>query len=213
MKINERVANEYLTVGRTYDNYVFENCSEEFLSQAKERLSNSAGGVKPCCVSLTKENDKVIEQVFKYCSEDFQKKLMARDYVVALIMRELLAGTGKEEAEFIESQIEAFNNNYFDTLRSMHAQSFMPHDVKRVAKDFGKIELNVFLHGSKNKVLQQAVNIFISAREPYSVKLFTSQDRLSTYYDIDGNIIECPHDFMRRDARDFIVKEETEKGE
>ena len=54
------------------------------------------------------------------------------------------------------------------------------------------------LKDTKNKYIQQAVNVFIASREPYSVKIFTNNDRLVTYYDLNGNLIESPHDFMRR---------------
>ena len=76
-----------------------------------------------------------------------------------------------------------------------------------MAKELGKIELSFILEDAENKYFQQAVNLFISSREPYSVKIFTNNDRLVTYYDLNGNIIECPHDFMRRDVSEFIERE------
>ena len=67
------------------------------------------------------------------------------------------------------------------------------------------------LEDVNNQYLQQAINLFLSAREPYSVKVFTNSERLATYYDLNGNIIQCPHDFMTRDVRPFVEQSINEK--
>lgn len=206
MKIDDFFVNEYLTPGNTYDNFIFENCPEWFLKVAKEKLSNGDNNIKSCCVAITKETEQAFEQILSSCKEEFHKKVLARDLIVAYIMKELLSDKKQENSyAFVCKQIDAFMNNDFEAVKSMHIDSFMPYDVKKFCKDFTKIELNIFLFDMSNKYLQQAINCFISAREPYSVKMFITAERLSTYYDIDGNIIECPHDFMRRDINKFIT--------
>lgn len=42
--------------------------------------------------------------------------------------------------------------------------------------------------------------------------MISFNDRLVSYYDQAGNIIESPHDFMRRDVNKFI-ESESEAGE
>ncbi len=209
MKLNEYFESEYLTAGRTYDNFVFEQCSNEFLKAAKLRLGKSREDVKSCVVCLDRIKELGAEKTLEYCEEEFQKKLLARDFIMALIFKELLKHkTNEQESiEFVDAQLDAFSRGDFETAKHMHSSSFMPHDVKQMAKELGKIELSFILEATENKYFQQAVNVFISSREPYSVKIFTNNDRLLTYYDLNGNLIECPHDFMRRDVSEFIERE------
>lgn len=208
MKINEFFEKEYLVAGNTYDNFIFENCPNEFLEFAKTRLVKGGGEVKSCVVCLNKQTEKLVEQTLNNFNEDLQKKILARDFITAVVIKNLLNDNQNLELyNFACQQIDAFKNNDFDGVKSMHAQSFMPHDVAKIAKDIGKIELTFILENTENKLLQQAINIFISSREPYSVKVFTNKERLSTYYDLNGNLIECPHDFMRRDVNEFVEKE------
>lgn len=208
MKINEYFFKHYLTVGRTYDNFLFENCPAEFISVAKDNLSKRGSAVKPCCVTVTRDIEEFIEKTLNNCSEDFQKKLLARDFIMALIMKELLSYTDKKsEYNLVCQQINAFFKNDFERVKDFHFSSFQPSDVKKCMKFLGKIEINFFLEDTKNVYLQQAINIFLSCREPYSVKVFTTNEKLPTYYDPNGNLIECPHDFMRKDVNQFITKD------
>lgn len=213
MKINEFFKDNYLVVGNTYDNWIFENCPNEFLDFVRQSLGVECGAIKPCVVSLDRDMEKRVEYTLNNCSEALQKKILARDFITAVIMRELLKyKTQEQEARALtEIQLSAFLEGDFNKVKQLHAQSFMPYDMTRMAKSLGKIELCFILDDIQNQYLQQAINIFISSREPYSVKIFTNNKNLSTYYDLNGNLIECPHDFMRRDVRNFIEKEDEEK--
>ena len=90
MRINEYFESEYLTPGRTYDNFVFEQCSNEFLKAAELRLAKSGNDVKSCVVCIDRIKESSAEQILDYCKDEFQKKLLARDFVMALIFKELL---------------------------------------------------------------------------------------------------------------------------
>ncbi len=212
MKINEYFENEFLVAGNTYDNFIFENCPNEFLSIAKAKLKESREGVKSVVICISREQERCIEQTINNCQEDFQKKILARDIITALIVRELLQYKSEkvEKINFVNSQISAFMHNDFEKVKEFHALSFMPHDVKKLHGELGGIELSFILQDTQNKILQQAINIFVSSREPYSVKIFTNSEKLPTYYDVNGNFIECPHDFMRRDVNDFIEIDDIE---
>ena len=205
MKVNEFFEKEYLVAGNTYDNFVFENCPKDFLQYAKSRLLQSDGEVKPCVVCLSKEQEDLVSKTLDNCAEDFQKKILARDFITAMVVKQMLdKDCQSDDYEFVCRQIAAFANNDFETVKQLHAESFMPHDVKRLQRDVGKIELSFVLDSTQNVYLQQAINIFVSSREPYSVKIFTNNETLPTYYDPNGNLIECPHDFMRRDVNNFL---------
>ena len=83
-------------------------------------------------------------------------------------------------------------------------ESFMPYEVRRFQNKYGRIELNFFLEDTQSIILQQAINVFVSSREPYSVTIFTTSDKQPTYYNLNGNIIECPHDFILINMKNFI---------
>ena len=212
MKINEYFENEFLVAGNTYDNFIFENCPNEFLSIAKAKLKEGCSGAKSIVICISREQERCIEQTINNCQEDFQKKILARDIITALIVRDLLQYKceKQEKINFLNLQISAFMHNDFEKVKEFHALSFMPHDVKKLHSELGGIELSFVLQDTQSKILQQAINIFVSSREPYSVKIFTNSEKLPTYYDVNGNLIECPHDFMRRDVNDFIEIEDME---
>lgn len=207
MIVDEFFEKQYLVAGNTYDNFVFENCPNELLSLAQQKLSRNEGTVKPCVACIDRPLEEKVELTINNCAENFQKKILARDFATALVVKELLQylDNNHELKDFIDLQIKSFLHNDFKKVKELHGECLMPHDVKKIANIIGKIELDFILEDTKNKYLQQAINVFVSSREPYSVKIFTNSDKLPSYYDLNGNIIECPHDFMRRDVNKFIM--------
>ncbi len=214
MKINEYYEREYLTAGRTYDNYVIENCPKEFLDAAKEKLSVSNNGVKACNVTLTRELEEKFEKFLENEEDDLRQKIMARDFICALITKEVLAYERGYEylLEVAIKEINAVTHDSYEEYKKTRSFSLIPSDIRDFQKEIGKIELNFFLEDTKNPLLQRAINIFIASREPYSIKVFTNNERLPSYCEQNGNFIECPHDYMRINVNSFIEKdEETEK--
>ena len=214
MKINECFESEYLTAGRTYDNFIFENCPKEFLSVAKEKLSVKSNGVKPCNVTLTREMEECFEKILENEENDLRRKIKARDFICALITKEVLDGEDARGLLYFVATDELdaiLSGDYFKYLAN-RSFSLIPNDIRDFQKEIGKIELNFFLEDTKNPLLQRAINIFIASREPYSIKVFTNNERLPSYAEQNGNFIECPHDYMRRDVNSFVeYEEETEK--
>lgn len=213
MRVDEYFERQYLIAGNTYDNFIFENCPEEFLGYAKKTLSKKGKDVSPCVVSIDRTQEELLEKTLCSFQEDFQRQVLARDFVTASVVDKLLQYTDRELElkDFVESQIQAFMQGDSDKVRGMHGESLTPYDVRRLARRVGKIEVDFILNGTENKFLQQAINLFISSREPYSVKIFTNSKSLPTYYDTSGNLIECPHDYMRRNVNEFVSSVSAEK--
>ena len=213
LQINETFKEDYLTCGRTRDNFIFENCPIEFMENAKDLLSKSCDEVKSCVVTIDRAMENGFLKTLNKCSNDLQEKSVARDLVASLIIRELLKGEKTEEfpEEELDKGIDALLCGNFGEVKEYHFKSPFPYDVARLMKKVGKIELNIFLENTQNVQLQQAVNIFISSREPYSVKIFTNNERLPSYYDQTGNLIQSPHDYMTRNVREFIEFEEEKE--
>ena len=213
MIVDEFFKKEYLIAGNTYDNFIFENCPKDFLPFAESMLKEHNDEVKSCVISLNRKKEELIEKTLNNCGEEFQKQILARDFITAVIVKELLKHktTNQNIKDYLNEQIDAFIRNDFKKVKEFHKQSYMPYDIKRIAKEIGKIELSFVLEDTQNTYLQQAINVFVSSREPYSVKIFTNNEILATYYDLNGNIIECPHDFMRRDVNKFIEESVIER--
>ena len=211
MKINEFFQESYLTAGGTYDNWIFESCPNEVLFLATESLCVKVGEVVPCVIYLDRKTEELVERTINSCDDDFQKKILARDFIIAAIMNNLLKATDNEDAlKLTALQLNAFMSGDVEAAKKLHVSSFMPYDVTRLASKIGKIEMTFILNGTKNRYLQQSINLFVAAREPYSVKIFTNNYNLPSYYDLNGNIIESPHDFMRRNISDYIEHEEQQ---
>lgn len=209
MKINEYFKKQYLTAGNTYDNYIFRNCPNDFLISAEEFLSKSANGVKPCNIKLGRVEQEEIERVLLNCEYFFQETVIASYYITTLIMAQLFKGIDEKQYQSLQSQLESFKENDFQAIKQNYlVGGYMPCDVAKQSRKLGqKIELNIFLFKIDNLAVQQAINIFVSCREPYSVKIFTNEERLTTYYDANENLIQCPHDYINIDVKKFITFE------
>lgn len=210
MEVNKNFENEYLVSGNTYDNFIFENCPKEFLGYAREKLSQSNNDITPCVVNIDGKIDRLVGNTLNNFDDDFHKKILARDFVTAMVVREILKNfcDVEQSQELVEMQINGFLSNDPHCVKGLHPYSFLPYNVRTLSSSIGKIELDFILEDVQNKYIQQAINVFISSREPYSVKIFTSDEYLSSYYDLDGNLIQAPHDFMRRDIVQFINESE-----
>jgi len=208
MVINEYFKNEYLTAGNTYDNFIFEQCPDELLCIARESLSKSNDKVKSCVVSVGRGLEEKVEKIFDNCKEEFQKKILARDFVSAIILFELLKhkSSEKDAKSFVECQIDSFLNGNFEKVKELHSSTFMPSDISRFARNLGKIELSFVLDSTQNVYLQQAINDYIYSREPFSVKIFTNNDRLPSYCNLNGDFIECPHDYLRKNVNNLLTQ-------
>ena len=215
MKINQYFKEEYLTCGRTRDNFIFENCPLEVIEVAQILLGERANEVKPCNIDITAEEEMRVENTLSQCMNEYQKNAISRDFVTALIIEQMLSGEDVQEydLEMLENGINAILEGDFEQAKRFHLDCPMPSDIVSVMQDVGKIEINFFLIGSKNVYLQRAINNLISSREPYSVKIFTTNKRLPSYQDQAGNRIECPHDFMTKNILNYIQSEDEIEAE
>lgn len=214
-RVDDYFKEEYLTCGRTRDNFIFLNCPQEFVYFANERLKQHANSKKSCCVLIDKKLKAKVEQILKKCKNELQTKIVARDFICTLILKQVLKGEEKAVERFLELKdgMSTFLDGDFDKYKENHHLYPFPLEITSAIKKYGDIELNIFLIDMQNIVLQQAINNFISSREPYSVKMFTTDDRLSTYLDQMGNRIEWPHDYMSVDMIKNVKLEDENESE
>jgi len=214
MKINEYFESEYLTVGKTYDNYVFINYPKEFLSMAKEKLSVRDNGVKPCNVTITRELEEKFEKFLENAKDEKQKNRMAEKFICSLVLKEILIGESIEHRNrlwFANEIIESVKENDFFRYNKQRME-FVFYDCANYWQRYvGKIELNFFLKDTQNTLLQRALNGFLGRRDPFSIKVFTNNERLPSYRDICGTIVEYTHDYRQINMNNFIENEEEKE--
>ena len=208
IKINNTFISSYLTPGISRDNFIFENCPIEFLERAKVLLSSQGQQTKSCVIELTKSNETTISKALDLFESDFHKKLIARDYICSMILKELLiqTNTNPEAISGLTNGLDAISNQDKEGIINFHSVSPMPHEITKFYREICPFELNFILDDTKNIYVQQAINNFISAREPFSVKIFSTKT-LPTYLDQNKTAIENPHDYMKRNVQDFIEQQ------
>ena len=112
----------------------------------------------------------------------------------------------KEVIDGLNVGLEAVENADKNAIMGYHSVAPMPYEITNFYRDIGPFELNFILEKSQNVYVQQALNNFISAREPFSVKIFSTKT-LPTYLDQNKTAIENPHDYMKRNVQDFIEQQ------
>lgn len=207
--IDDYFKSEYLTCGKTRDNFIFTNCSREFVEYAKKSLVASENDeVRLCLLAISKQENDLLNKTLETCRENIHKISIARDFICSKILLELIKNDDKNYENFkeLDAGVNAILKNDWQAIKQFHMLSPIPYDITTYARK-NKFELNIFIEKA-DKYLQQAINNFISAREPYSVKLFIKNDKLSTYYDQIGSIIQSPHDYMLRDLSKYSESSE-----
>jgi len=201
MKLNSSFIESYLTAGKTRDNFIFTDCDDVFFAIAEECLSRRANNVKPCCVKVDVSDEKTIVNLFAQCTNDVQRKIVTREYILQKVLLAELADEPSCEEEYkkIKDSFNVLKDGNFYALFSNHTFS----DVQDFMEQVGKIELNFFLKDVDNKFLQQAINSYIASRTTYSVKLFSNK-KLCSYFDLAGNFMEWPHDYMSLSVKKFV---------
>lgn len=212
MIIDKNFEDSYLIVGNTYDNFLFENCPNEFISIAKEKLSINSNETKSVTLSLDNEVENSLQHSLNNFNNPLQKRIICRDLISSMFLRELLNYIDSKDysVKDLEKLISIILDGNKEEIIDILPNSPIPYDIERLVRKIGKIELNIFLQDIDNPLLQQAINNYLSSRTPYSIKVFSNKN-LCTYYDQMGNVLQPPHDFLVRDINKYISYNEQQK--
>lgn len=204
--IDENFINSYLTIGNTYDNFLFENCPNELISIAKERLNTSDNETKSIILNFDKNLSANLQSTLDQFDNPIQKRIICRDLISSMFMKQLLEHTKSNDYKVndLDTIISAIQEGNRDKILDTLSHSPIPYDIERLVRKIGKIEVNIFLTDIENNLLQQAINNYLTSRTPYSIKVFSNKN-LCTFYDQMGNILQPPHDFLVRDVNKFIT--------
>ncbi len=210
VNLNEFFIKEYLSCGKSYDNYILLSCNKELLKFAMSNLKKTQDESCKCIsICFTREEEEKLEKVFALCAEDYQRQILANSYFNAKFLLQILSeynityrGCSKE---LLERQINDYLSG--DYTKAVNAYKNMPtaFDVSQLVKKVSHFELNVFCIDINNKHVQMSINDYISSRLPYSIKLFTNSKSLATYYSSNGQFMQSPHDYLNIDISKFIL--------
>ena len=204
--INKTFIDGYLTCGATYDNFIFDKCSLEVMKFAISNLSKTQSETfKSVNLCFSSADKAMMDKIASCCDNDYQKNLLAGSYFNLKYMLGILNVFGEKRSEFKKQDlidiIKTFSSGRLDLAIDCYRRSPSNYDINVITKKVPKFELNIFCLGEQNKYLQMAINNYISSRLPYSIKLFTNSDRLSTYFTSSGEFMQSPHDYLSIDNR------------
>lgn len=207
--MNEYFIENYLTSGYARDNMVFEKCPADLLALAEIRLKNDNNGVVSSVVTFNDYECAKVEDSMSKLRTKYQRDIVARDYIVNRVMESILCKIdSREGAGYSLKQIRDMQEDLYSgetkRLSNFISLSPMPSDLDCLIGKVGKVEINFILDNFKSVDLQKAINNLLSARTPYSVRVFTSAKNLSTYYDQLGNLIQSPHDYLNINISKFM---------
>lgn len=195
MNTNEIFINHHLAKSTCADNYVFYNFNFNQLSTIIKHIQTEYKSQNPCIINVLQNDDKSLCKTLSCFNDDHLKKLIARDYICAQIKQQLLKTKNMQDKN-VNNILNAILNGDTNLVKELHAQAPMPYEITKLAKKLEVKEIYIFLQNQQNVYVGQAINNFISSREPYAIKLFTSQPHLSTNYDQMGNLVQSPHDYI-----------------
>ena len=208
LEINDYFREAYLRCGNTYDNFVFEGCPKELLEEAYSSLQEEPFGIKSCTIKLTRSIEEVIEKMLEeYADNDFYQTIFFRSYINSKVLQKILErfdNKNSAKKTLIEKLIKDFECGERCDAKELYRVAPFMHEIIECYRKYGKFEVNFILEDTANIYMQRAINNFISSRAPFSVKLFTNLDKLPSYRDEGGQVIECPHDYSTHDINDFI---------
>ncbi len=212
IKINEYFKNQYLTCGNTYDNFVFHNCPKELLDLAEKSLSQSSEECTPIVLRFDKQMEEGLSKTLDACEDNFQRGVLARTYFFARFMRELLHKTNKTSrhhtVEGLDEGISKLLSGDFEGSKKFYIMAPFFDEINFFIRKNGKFELSILLDDTSNVFLQRAINISLSARTPYSIKVFNTRDGFVSNYTENGELVQDTHDYLSRDVKEYVDLED-----
>ena len=137
---------EYLTSGRTKDNFIFENCPLGLIVKAKELLGIENNNIVPCNVEFSAEESEKISAVLSDLDGDYAKKIISRDYVCSKILEQLLVKNDEiANAQKLRKVISVILGQDIDEIKKYHSECPIPYEITKKAKEMKNIELNIFI--------------------------------------------------------------------
>lgn len=181
---------------QTSDNYVFFGFPKEMTEPAKLILNKNKES-KSCFITIDAEMEAKLNETLNGFTNDKHKDIICRDLFVTLFMKELTKDSTENQTyqDFLEKGLDMILSGDSQIAKEYHSFCPMPLELTKMIKKNLPMVLNVFLIDAKNVHLQRALNNYIGSREPYSIRVFSTQRKFPSYYDQSGNAIQTIHDF------------------
>lgn len=209
MLINKSFAEEYLACGQARDNMVFTACSNRVLDWIKNYLKNSQQKDILAVVELSRQDEMGFEQILESCTDEFQKNLLSQEFITSCVLRSAMINAGSKDdflspIEICNKFLDACQRGDFEGVKQLYTKAPMQYQVAYFVRKYGRLEMDFFLCDTQNKYIQRAINNFLSAREPYCVKVFSNTNLLPSYITSNGQRVESPHDYIDMNINNFL---------
>lgn len=179
--------------------FVFFNISKEECKEIEKFLISKDRHFKNCFIYFDEKDERKFDIICGSCENEFQRNLIARAYVGTKIMMHLISNF--EVYKNRELYLSCINSTII--MESLNNYSIAKNlgnfpsktEVQNLLKDVPDFDLNIVILNTKRKLLQQAINDYISADTDLSVKIFTDKKELNSYKTTSGQTIAEKTDF------------------
>ena len=178
------------------DNYVFFGFPKQMSEPAKVILGKNKNA-KSCFITIDAEMEEKLNVTLDGFTNDKHKDIICRDLFVTLFMKELTKDSEENQTYqgFLDKGLDMILSGDCELAKDYHTFCPMPLELSKMIKKNLPIVLNVFLVDANNINLQRALNNYIGSKEPYSIRIFSTQKKFPCYYDQAGNAIQTINDF------------------
>ena len=206
MILNEYFISKYINESSSIDNEIFCNLSHELLSEIKQLYSNKNSS-DSLQINIDKNIQNNYEKIIKETTNEIAKKVIAEYYITTLILQDLISKipepkqryyNQEELTKLINLGINAYASKDFNEVKNYYFEAPNNNILNNIIKNNNINEIVIIIKDIDNNYLQNAINSHISSRTKHSYKVFTNQEKLCNYYDLTGNIIQSPHDYINQ---------------
>lgn len=180
--------------------FVFFNVSKDDVNQIKKFLISKDKHFKNCFIDFDEKDERKFDVICASCENEFQRNLLARAYVGTKIMMNLVSNF--EVYKNRELYLNCINNTI--TMESLNNYAIAKNlykfptktEVQNLLKNVPDFDLNIVVLNTKRKLLQQAINDYITADTDLSVKIFTDKNEFNSYKTTAGETISEGDDYF-----------------
>ena len=239
MELDNRFRQEYLEPGNVYGNcynVLFYNTPREIFPAIRKKLGNTTreyNGVKSLLIEFNKKDFDTIDKAtarLKTCmhiestyEQDLPEYFVCSTYVIFKVAKTLLEnnciklGPNESAENYLAIINEGLNLFSADDragspVLNTCLQSSAALETLFTFGKFEKEELNIVLDGKVPPIFQQQLNTLIARRDMH-IKLWTTEQYLSTYQVHSGLSIQHVHDYLSYDVEKYIKSYEPTESQ
>ena len=182
--------------------FAFFNLKREECKEIENFLISKDKHFKNCFIYFDEKDERKFDIICGSCENEFQRNLMARAYVGTKIMMYLVSNF--EVYKNREVYLSCINNAIImESLNNYAISKNLGNfpsktEVQNLLKNVPDFDLNIVILNTRRKLLQQAINDYLTADTDLSVKVFTDKNEFNSFKTTTGQTIAEGIDFERK---------------